>query len=123
MLHPIFSVLIRKPQLVMAHLAGYAGLIRDEASLVGSQVVGCAVAAAVAVVGALVFLILAGVAAMLAAIQQFHWALLVVPAIPLAVAIAATLTAVRKIPHQPFTELRTQLDADVETLRTLGAQS
>ncbi len=124
MLHPIFSVLVRRPDLVLAHLAGYAGLIRAEAFSVGLQVVGCVIAAAVAVVGVLVFLILAGVAAMFAAMhQQFRWALLAVPAIPLVVAIAATLMALRKVPQRAFTELRAQMDTDAQTLRTLGAQS
>ena len=29
MVHPIFSVLITKPELVMEHVAGYASLMRD----------------------------------------------------------------------------------------------
>lgn len=124
MFHPIFSVLVRKPELVMAHLAGYAGLIREEASTVGAQVVGCAVAAAVAVVGALVFLVLAGVALMLGAMQQqFHWALIAVPAVPLVVSIACGLMALRRVPQHAFSELRSQLDTDAQTLRSLGAQS
>lgn len=124
MFHPIFSVLVRRPELVMAHLAGYAGLMREEASKVGAQVVGCAVAAAVAVVGALVFLVLAGVALMLGAMQQqFHWALIAVPAVPLALAVIAALTALRKVPQRAFSELRSQLDTDAQTLRTLGARS
>ncbi len=124
MLHPLFSVLVRRPELVMAHLAGYAGLIREEASTAGAQVVGCAVAVAVAVVAALVFLVLAGVALMLGAMQQqFHWALIAVPAVPLVVAVAAALMALRRVPQRAFTELRSQLDIDAKTLRTLGAQS
>jgi hypothetical protein len=38
MVHPIFSVLITKPELVMEHVAGYASLMREEASSVGSEV-------------------------------------------------------------------------------------
>ena len=123
MFHPIFSVLIRKPDLVIDHMAGYAGLIREEASAVGSEVVKCAIAAAAALVCLVVFLVLAGVALMLAALHQFHWALVVVPAIPLAGAVVGASMARKKVPQQAFTELRAQLDADAQTLRALGAQS
>ena len=64
MVHPIFSVLITKPELVMEHVAGYAALMRDEASSVGKEVAKRAVAWAVTLFSLLVFLILAGVAAM-----------------------------------------------------------
>ena len=124
MLHPIFSVLISKPELVMEHAAGYAALMRDEASSVGKEMAKRAVAWGVALFGLLVFLILAGVAVMLAAIQaQFHWALLVVPAIPLALAVAGFLTARKRLPEKAFTELKAQLDADAQALRAIGARS
>ena len=38
MVHPIFSVLITRPELVMDHVAGYAALVQEEASTVGVQV-------------------------------------------------------------------------------------
>jgi hypothetical protein len=38
MLHPIFSVLIHKPELVIDHFAGYAALVQEEASSVGGEV-------------------------------------------------------------------------------------
>jgi hypothetical protein len=61
MVHPIFSVLITKPELVMEHVAGYASLMRDEASTVGKAVAMRAIAWGVTLFAALVFLILAGV--------------------------------------------------------------
>jgi len=89
MLHPIFSVLVTRPELVMEHVAGYASLMREEASSVGRDVAKRAVAWGVTLFCLLVFLILAGVAAMLAAVQdQFHWAFVIVPAIALALAAA-----------------------------------
>jgi hypothetical protein len=74
MVHPIFSVLITKPELVMEHVAGYASLMREEASTVGVEVAKRAIAWGVTLFAFLVFLILAGVAAMLGAmLAQFHW--------------------------------------------------
>jgi hypothetical protein len=124
MVHPIFSVLIAKPDLVMDHVAGYASLVRDEASTVGREVALRAVAWGVTLFSLLVFLILAGVAAMLAAIQdQFHWAFVLVPAFALALAAGGFLVARKPLPQKAFTELKAQLDADAEALRAIGARS
>ncbi len=124
MLHPIFSVLIRKPELVIDHVAGYAALVQEEASTVGGEVARRAVAWAIAAVGALVFLVLAGVAVMLGVMhEQFHWILVAAPAVPLAVAVAAWTVARKRLPAKAFSELKAQLDADAQALRTLGAES
>ncbi|TWO72231.1 hypothetical protein FN976_05870 [Caenimonas sedimenti] len=124
MVHPIFSVLISKPELVMEHVAGYASLMRDEASTVGLVVAKRAVAWCVALFGLLVFLILTGVAAMLAALHgAFHWMLIVAPGIALAVAIGGWTVARQRLPEKAFTELKAQLDADAQALRAIGARS
>jgi hypothetical protein len=124
MVHPIFSVLITRPELVMDHVAGYASLMRDEASSVGLEVARRAIAWGVTLFAFLVFLILAGVAAMLGAIEgQFHWALVVVPGISLAIGIGGFLVARKPLPEKAFTELKAQLDADAQALRAIGARS
>jgi len=123
MLHPIFTVLVSKPELVMDHVAGYAALMREEASTVGHAVARRAVAWAVTLVAALVFLLLAGVAVMLGALHEFHWALVVAPAVPLVIAVLGFLTARKPLPEKAFTELKAQLDADAEVLRAIGARS
>lgn len=124
MVHPIFSVLITKPELVMEHVAGYASLMREEASSVGIEVAKRAVAWAVTLFSLLVFLILVGVAVMLAAIQdQFHWAFVIVPAVPLALGVFGFTVARKRLPEKAFTELKAQLDADAQTLRAIGARS
>ena len=124
MVHPIFSVLITKPELVMEHVAGYASLMREEASSVGSEVAKRAVAWGITLFAALVFLILAGVAAMLGAIQdRFQWAFVLVPLVPLVISVAAFTVARKRLPEKAFTELRAQLDADAQTLRSIGARS
>jgi hypothetical protein len=124
MVHPIFSVLITKPELVMEHVAGYASLMREEASSVGTEVAKRAVAWGVTLFAFLVFLILAGVAAMMGALHgAFHWILVVAPGIALAISVAAFTVARKRLPEKAFTELKAQLDADAQTLRAISARS
>ena len=124
MLHPIFSVLVSKPGLVMEHVAGYAALMREEASSVGLEVARRAVAWGVTLFAFLVFLILAGVAVMLGAVQeQFHFSFVLVPGIALAISIAGFLQARKPLPEKAFTELKAQLEADAQALKAIGARS
>ena len=121
-LHPIVSVLVRRPDLVLEHLAGYASLIQEEVATTGSALLRRAIAWAVAAVAFLVFLVLAGVAAMLAATQQgIHWILLLVPGTALALAIVAFVQARQRLARPVLAELRAQLQADLDILRTLGS--
>lgn len=124
MLHPIFSVLISKPELVMEHVSGYAALMREEASSVGVEVAKRAIAWGVTLFAFLVFLILAGVAAMIGAVaNQFHWTLVVIPGVALAISAGGFLAARKRMPEKTFTELKAQLDADAQALRAIGARS
>lgn len=124
MLHPIFSVLIHRPELVLDHVAGYAALVREETSSVGTEVAKRAIAWGAAVLSFFVFLILAGVAAMLGVMQgDFHWILLAAPGAALLLCVLAWNVARQRLPAQAFTELKAQLDADAQALRTLGARS
>ena len=123
MVHPIFSILITRPELVMDHVAGYAALVQEEASTVGVAVASRAIAWGVAVFAFLVFMVLAGVAAMLGAMHgEFHWALVAVPAVALLIAGIAWGLARRHLPSKAFTELKAQLDADTQALRAVGVQ-
>jgi uncharacterized membrane protein len=123
LVHPIFSVLVSRPELVLDHMAGYAALVQEEATSVGTEVAKRAAAWAACAVGALLFLVFAGVAVMLGAMhEEFHWALVVVPAIPLAVAGVAFNMARKRMPAKAFAELKAQLDADAQVLRTLGGR-
>jgi endonuclease/exonuclease/phosphatase (EEP) superfamily protein YafD len=124
MVHPIFSVLIRRPELVMDHVAGYAALVQEEASTVGMEVAKRVIAWGVAIFGLLVFLVLAGVAVMLGAMQgEFHWALVAAPGAALLVSVIAWNVARQRLPAKAFTELKAQLDADAQALRAVGAQT
>ena len=124
MVHPIFSVLISKPELVLEHVAGYAALVRDEASSAGVLVAKRAIAWGVTLVATLLFLVLAGTAVMLGAVNdRFHWALVLVPGIALATAVAAFMVARKPLPEKAFGELKAQIDADAQVLRSIGARS
>lgn len=124
MVHPIFSVLISRPELVVDHVAGYAALVQEEASTVGLQVARRVIAWVVAAMALLVFFILTGVAVMLGAIQDaFHWAFVLAPGAALVVAVLAWSIARQRLPSKAFTELKAQLDADAQALRTVGAKS
>lgn len=123
LVHPIFSVLVSKPDLVMDHLAGYAALAQEEAGSVGGQVLRRAIAWAACGACALVGVLLAGVAIMLGAVTDaFAWALVLVPGVFLAAAVVAYVYASRRLPGRAFAELRAQLDADAQALRTLGGR-
>jgi len=124
MVHPIFTVLVSRPELVMDHVAGYAALMQEEASGLSAQMKRRAAALGAAAIGALVFLVLAGVAAMLGAVlHEFHWALVIVPAIPLAIAVAGWMVGRQPLPSTAFDALRAQLDADAQALRMIGAKA
>ena len=124
MFHPIFSALVSRPELVINHVAGYAALVREEASSVGSEFAKRAIAWGVAAFCFILFVIFAGIALMLgAAHEEFYWTLLIVPGVPLLIGVLAVLRARQSLPHAPFTELRSQLNADAQVLRSMGAGS
>lgn len=124
MVHPIFSVLITRPELVMDHVAGYAALVQEEASSVGVQVARRVIAWGIAVLGLVVFMVLAGVAVILGVmLDEFHWILVAAPGAALLLAIVAWSVARQRLPAKAFTELKAQLDADAQALRAVGAQT
>ena len=122
LLHPIFPVLLKRPELFMDHVAGYAALAREEAGAAAAVLARRAIGWAVALLGFAMFLVLAGTAAMIGALQgQFHWMLLVVPGVALGIGLVGLAVGMHRLAHPLFTELRAQLDADAQALRTLGA--
>lgn len=123
LVHPIFSVLVSRPELVMDHVAGYAALVQEEAGSVGSEVAKRAIAWAACGVCALLFLVFAGTAVMLGGVNDaFSWTLVIVPAVPLIGALVAFSMARKRMPAKAFAELKAQLNADAQVLRTLGGR-
>ncbi|MES2975793.1 MAG: hypothetical protein V4757_19405 [Pseudomonadota bacterium] len=122
--HPIFSVVVRKPDLVIEHLAGYAALAQEEASAAGTRMAGRIAAWAAVLVCGSMFLTLAGVAVMLGVVMdRFNWALVLVPGSMLAMAAIAAGIARQPLPPGSFSEMKKQIDADVQALRVAGENS
>lgn len=123
MLHPLFSVVIRRPDIVADHLAGYAVLAREEAASASDQLSRKGVAYAVTAVSVLTGLVLAGVAVMMGALHgQFHWALVVVPLVALVPALWGWQAARQPLPERIFGTLANQFEADMQVLRTAGGR-
>ncbi len=121
MLHPLFSTLVQRPDLVVDHLSAYGELLHKEASSVGAELLVRFWAGLVAVLGWFVFLGLAGTALMLGVLQnQFHWVLVAVPGVLLVVSVTATRMALRPLKTDRFAELKAQINNDIQALRTVA---
>ncbi len=121
MLHPLFSTLVQRPDLVVDHLSAYAALFQDEASSAASALVGRAVAWVLVALSAVVFLGLAGTALMLGLLQnQFHWGLVAVPGFALGLLLIAFFVAKKPLQSERFTELKAQMDSDKRALRSVA---
>lgn len=120
MLHPLFSLLIQRPELALDHAAGYAALVRNEAADASARYLRRLLAWVLAILGLAVFLGLAGVALMLGALHnQFQWVLVLVPGAVLLLALTALTAARRPLPGEAFAEVRAQLGADLQALHTV----
>ena len=118
MLHPLFSTIIQRPDLVVDHLSAYAALFQEEAGDIGAELLTRVIAWVMAVFSAVMFLVLTGTAVMLGFVNnQFHWALVVVPAVALLLTIAAALIARKPMPSKRFPEIKAQIDSDARALR------
>ena len=118
MLHPLFSTLIHRPDLLVEHLSGYAALLHEETSEVGAELLERSLAWVLVALCAAVFLALAGVALMLGVmLQQFHWVLVATPAAVLLLLALALVKA--RVPPRPsrFAELKAQVSRDADALR------
>jgi uncharacterized membrane protein YqjE len=121
MLHPLFSTLVQRPDLVVDHLSAYSELLHKETSSAGAELLSRVCAGLVAVLAWFVFLGLAGTALMLGVLQnQFHWVLVAVPAALLVAALIATRIAMKPLRRERFPELKAQIDSDIQALRTVA---
>ena len=117
MLHPLFSTLIQRPDLLVEHLAAYGALIRVETSLACSSLLKRSIAWVLVGVFALMFMLLTGVAVMLGVMQnQFQWVLVIVPGVTLLMTLLAYLTANASVVQDSFTECRAQIRSDLRAL-------
>ena len=121
MLHPIFSTAIQRPDLIVEHASAYGALLSQDAKAVSTQLLTRALAYLLAVVCGSVFISMVGVAVMLGFVHnQFHWALVVVPATALLMTVVATVKATRPLAQDHFAEFKAQLSSDARALRMVS---
>lgn len=121
MLHPLFSTLIQRPDLVIDHLSAYAELLNQEARIASAQLIRRGIAWALAGVCGCIFILFAGIAVMLGVLHnQFHWVLLVVPGLALLATTVAITFARQALAAAHFPELKTQIDSDARALRMVA---
>ena len=121
MLHPLFSTIIQRPDLIMDHLSAYGSLFHREASSAGAELVARALAGLVAALAGALFLGLTGAALMLGLLHnQFHWILVAVPGVALVFWIGAIWVAMKPLKSERFPELKAQIDSDAQALRTVA---
>ena len=114
MIYALFKALLLKPKLLAAHMRNYGELVRCEMQVSMRYWIVKAVAWLALGVCLLLFLVLAGVAVMIGTLQdQHHWILLLVPSIPLLMAVVALMVALRKTHHSSVRTIRQQFVADV----------
>lgn len=122
MLHPIFSTLAQRPDLVVEHLSAYAALVRQETSNASDKWLTRTLAWVLTGLLLAVFLGLTGTALMLGLLQdRFHWVLVLVPGSVLLAALLAWRVASKPPASDGFSELKSQLDSDLHALRVLGS--
>jgi uncharacterized BrkB/YihY/UPF0761 family membrane protein len=115
MLHPLFSTLIQRPDLLVEHLSAYGALFREETSSAGKSLLRRSVAWVLVGVLAMMFMLLTGIAVMLGVMQnQFQWVLVIVPGAVLMMTLIAYFIAGAPAQQDNFTELKAQINSDLE---------
>ena len=121
MLHPIFSTVLGRPELIADHLVNYAALIREEGAAAGRSLVQRALAGLLAAVSAMLALFLIGTSVMLGVLHgSFNWVLVIVPGVAVVVAAVCAWVAMRPAQFNAFQDLGAQLDADMRALHLAG---
>ena len=121
MLHPIFSTVLGHPELIAEHIANYAALVRQETGQAARGLIARIVAGVLAAASFVLALGLIGVAVLLGVLHgSFHWVLVAVPGVGLAIAAICAWIAARPFTAYGFDDLRSQLDADLQALHDAG---
>ncbi len=125
MVHPLFRLITTRPQLLAEHVSAYTDLLAEELTSIAALLKRRLMLQFVALAAAAVGVVLAGVALMLwAALPEGSlrqpWLLLLVPALPLAVAVWASATGGALPSGDLLVTFRRQLAADTAMLRQAG---
>lgn len=120
-MHPIYGALLRRPDLLAAHVTNYVALAKEEAGSVVRGVAVRAAAGAAAGVALLLALGLTGVAVMLGALYgEFVWALVIVPGVAWLIGAIGIFMTLRPTQVEVVQDLKAQVEADVSALRVAG---
>ncbi len=121
MLHPLFSTLVHRPDLVVDHASAYAALLQAEAGTAAGALATRALAWVLVAIGALLCLVFTGVALMLGLLMdQFHWVLVAVPGACLLLTLLALTRTRTPQAARHFERLKAQFDDDVRALRSVA---
>ena len=126
-IHALWRLAAGQPQLLAAHAASYAALVRDEGALSLQRVVQRGRLQALVFGGLLAGVVLAGVAVMLwatvpAASGARSWVLFVVPLLPLAAAVWGLRAAQRVGPLPLWAAWQRQVAADSALLHRVDTR-
>ena len=125
MLVPLFNLVTHRPDLIIDHLAGYLKLAQDELNEAKQQVIRRAIAAAVALVFAVAFIVLAGMALMLSSVAATQpqpvfatmVMLIAVPSVALLAAIIAAIVAMNSGTDGPTVSFADHIQRDIQAFR------
>lgn len=126
-MHPLLNLIATRPQLLAEHAQAYAELVAAELPHSASAWKRQALLNALALLGLLAALLLAGVALMLwAALTPLPasapWLLVAVPLLPAVGAIGCLIAARARVERNVLAELQQQFSADLAMLREVAAE-
>ena len=125
MLVPLFNLVTHRPDLIIDHLAGYLKLAQDELSDTKQQVIRRAVAGAIALVFAIAFIVLAGMAVMLSSVATINsqpvfaatTMLIAVPAVAFVAAVIAAIVAMKSDTDVRTASFAEHIHQDIQAFR------
>lgn len=119
MIHSFYKAALKRPDLVVRHLANYGALVRCEIGDVAKGVVTQAISGIAAFVLLLLALGLTGIATLLGVLEgRFHWALVAVPGVAFAGAGLAGFLATRSRVRKDVEQVREEVALDLKLMRT-----
>ncbi|MDM0001194.1 hypothetical protein QTI24_21485 [Variovorax sp. J22P240] len=118
MIHPLFKAALKRPDLLIRHLANYGELLKCEAADAGKGLLVQAAAGVAAAMALVLALGLTGVAVMLGILQAtFHWVLVAVPAVAWLCVMVGGLMAMRSVVRRDIQDVRDEVERDLRLIR------
>ncbi len=120
-MHPIFMTVLRRPELLAAHVANYVALVKAEVTDFGTSLAVRAASAAIAVVALMLALGLTGIAVLLGVLHgSFQWILVIVPGVAWLIALLGVLRAMKSTSvEQKVDAVKEEVDADLHMLKLI----